>query len=156
MQGRAVRFLQNCEFKILESPLKEEILEKTFVMIKPDGVKKGLVGEIISRFEKRGLEIEELIKKNLTRKEAEELYSIHQGKPFFNDLVDYVTSGPVVIMVISANSAISIIRKMLGATDPAEAEPGTIRGDFATDISENIIHGSDSVETATREISIFF
>ncbi len=131
-------------------------MERTFVMIKPDGVKKGLVGEIVSRFEKRGLEIEKLVKKELSREEAEKLYSIHQGKPFFNDLVEYVTSGPVVIMVVSGNSAISIVRKMLGATNPAEAEPGTIRGDFATDISENIIHGSDSEETAIREISIFF
>lgn len=131
-------------------------MEKTFVMIKPDGVRRRLVGEIISRFEKRGLEIERLIKKELTREEAEELYSVHRGKPFFDDLIKYVTSGPVVLMVISGNSAISIVRKMLGATNPAEAEPGTIRGDFATDISENIIHGSDSYKTALREISIFF
>lgn len=131
-------------------------VEKTFVMIKPDGVRKGLTGEIISRFERRGLVIEKLLKKTLTREEAEDLYSIHKGKNFFEELVNYVTSGPVVLMVISGPQAVSVVRKMLGATDPKDALPGTIRGDFALDISENIIHGSDSLESAEREISIFF
>jgi len=131
-------------------------MQKTFVMIKPDGVAKGLTGEIISRFERRGLVIERLVKKTLSRSEAEELYAVHKERPFFNDLVAYVTSGPVVLMVVSGNEAIRIVRVMLGATNPVEAAPGTIRGDFATDISENIAHGSDSEESAAREIAIFF
>jgi nucleoside-diphosphate kinase len=131
-------------------------VEKTFVMIKPDGVKKGLTGEIISRFERRGLVIERLTKKTLTREEAERLYEVHRGRDFFEDLVSYVTSGPVVLMVVSGPSAVSLVRTMMGATNPKEAAPGTIRGDFATDISENIIHGSDSLESAAREIGIFF
>lgn len=131
-------------------------IEKTFVMIKPDGVRKGLTGEIISRFERRGLTIERLDKKTLTREEAERLYEVHRGKSFFEELVSYVTSGPVVLMVVSGPSAVSVVRTMLGATNPQEALPGTIRGDFALEISENIIHGSDSIESAEREISIFF
>lgn len=131
-------------------------MERTFVMIKPDGVRKGLTGEIISRFERRGLVIEQMVKKTLTREEAEELYSVHRGRDFFEDLVNYVTSGPVVLMVVSGPSAIRIVRTMLGATNPVEAQPGTIRGDFATDISENVAHGSDSAESAEREIAIFF
>lgn len=131
-------------------------MDRTFVMIKPDGVRKGLTGEIISRFERRGLVIEKLVKKTLTREEAEELYAVHRGKDFFEDLVNYVTSGPVVLMVVSGPSVIKIVRTMLGATNPVEAQPGTIRGDFATDISENIAHGSDSPESAEREIAIFF
>jgi len=131
-------------------------MQKTFVMIKPDGVARGLTGEIISRFERRGLVIERLVKKTLSRSEAEELYAVHKERPFFNDLVAYVTSGPVVLMVVSGNEVIRIVRAMLGATNPVEAAPGTIRGDFATDISENIAHGSDSEESAAREIAIFF
>ncbi len=131
-------------------------VERTFVMIKPDGVRKLLTGEIISRFERRGLVIERLEKKTLTVDEARRLYAVHEGREFFNDLVKYVTSGPVVLMVISGPDAVSIVRTMLGATNPKDAMPGTIRGDFATDISENVIHGSDSVESAEREISIFF
>lgn len=131
-------------------------VERTFVMIKPDGVRKLLTGEIISRFERRGLVIERLEKKTLTVDEARRLYAVHDGRDFFNDLVEYVTSGPVVLMVISGPDAVSIVRTMLGATNPKDAMPGTIRGDFATDISENVIHGSDSVESAEREISIFF
>lgn len=125
-------------------------------MIKPDGVRKGLTGEIISRFERRGLVIERLLKKSLSREEAERLYEIHKGKDFFEDLINYVTSGPVVLMVVSGPSAVSLVRTMMGATNPKEAAPGTIRGDYATDISENIIHGSDSIESAEREIAIFF
>lgn len=131
-------------------------MEETFVMIKPDGVEKKLTGEIILRFEKRGLEIKELVKKKLSKKEARELYSVHKNRDFFNDLVEYVTSGPVVLMVVKGPSCISIVRKMLGATDPKKASPGTIRGDFAVDISENIAHGSDSPRSAEKEISIFF
>lgn len=130
--------------------------ERTFVMIKPDGVRRGLTGEIISRFERKGLIIEKMSKKVLTRDEAERLYEVHKGKAFFEELISYVTSGPVVLMVVSGPSAVSVVRSMLGATDPKQALPGTIRGDYAIDISENIIHGSDSVESAEREIPIFF
>lgn len=131
-------------------------MEKTFVMIKPDGVKKGLTGEIISRFERRGLHILELLKKNLSKQEAEELYAVHKDKPFFEELVKYVTSDKVVLMVVGGDSAVLLVRKMLGATNPVDAESGTIRGDFATNISENIAHGSDSLESAEREIALFF
>ncbi len=131
-------------------------MEKTFVMIKPDGVRRKLVGEIISRFEQRGLSLEALRLVRLDKKSAEELYAIHKGKPFFEPLVNYVTSGPVVMMVLGGKGAISVVRKMMGATDPQEALPGTIRGDFALSIEENVIHGSDSEKTAKREISLFF
>lgn len=129
---------------------------KTFVMIKPDGVKKKLTGEIIGRFERKGLAIEKILKKSLTKEEASKLYSVHKGRPFFDSLVEFVTSGPVVLMVISGDAVIEIVRKMMGSTDPKEADQGTIRGDFATEIGENIIHGSDSVESAEREAPIFF
>ncbi|MDI6892189.1 MAG: nucleoside-diphosphate kinase [Actinomycetota bacterium] len=131
-------------------------MEKTFVMIKPDGVRKGLVGEVIRRFEARGLNIEALKLIRLSRKEAEELYSIHRGKAFFGELVDFVLSGPVVIMVLSGKGAVNAVRKMMGATNPKDAEPGTIRGDFALEITENIVHGADSKESAKREMPIFF
>ncbi len=130
--------------------------EKTFVMIKPDGVKKGLVGEIISRFEKKGLALLELRLLNLSREEAEELYRVHEGKPFFEPLVEYVTSGPVVVMVLEGEGAVKVVRSIVGATNPQDALPGTIRGDFALTIEENIVHASDSVESYERESSIFF
>lgn len=130
--------------------------EETFVMIKPDGVRKKLVGEIIKRFELKGLNLKALKLLKMSREIAEELYSIHRGRPFFDDLVNYVTSGEVVVMVLSGEDVISAVRKMMGATNPKDAEPGTIRGDFALDISENIIHGSDSKESVEREIPIFF
>lgn len=132
------------------------MVQKTFVMIKPDGVRKKIIGEIISRFEKRGLEIEASVKKSLDLSEAKALYSIHEGRPFFDSLIEFVTSGPVVLLVLSGDSVIEIVRKMMGATDPKEALPGTIRGDFAIEIGENIIHGSDSEQSANREIPIFF
>lgn len=131
-------------------------MERTFVMIKPDGVRKGLVGEVISRFERIGLSILALKLVHLKREEAEELYAVHKGKSFFEPLVNYVTSGPVVMMVLEGTGAINVVRKVMGATDPQEAQPGTIRGDFALSIEENIVHGSDSKETASREISLFF
>jgi nucleoside-diphosphate kinase len=132
------------------------MVDKTLVLIKPDGVRRGLVGEVIARFEKRGLTIEALRLEQLSREKAEELYSIHQGKDFFNSLVEYVTSGPVVVMVVTGAGAVEVVRRTMGATNPAEAAPGTIRGDFALDLSENIVHGSDSRESALREIAIFF
>jgi nucleoside-diphosphate kinase len=130
--------------------------ERTFVMIKPDGVKKGLVGEIISRFENKGLTLCELRLVKISRKEAEELYQIHRGKPFFEPLIDYVTSGPVVVMVLEGPGAIKVVRSMVGATDPQEALPGTIRGDYALTVEENIVHASDSAESFQKEAPIFF
>ncbi len=125
-------------------------------MIKPDGVQRKLVGEVIKRIEKRGLDIEKLKLVLLEKEMAERHYAQHKGRPFFDGLIDYVISGPVVTMVISGENAIAVVRKMMGATDPVQADPGTIRGDFALDISENIVHGSDSKESAEREISLFF
>ena len=130
--------------------------EKTFVMVKPDGVERGLIGEVISRFERKGLKIKALKMIQLTRDKAEELYGIHKDKPFFNDLVDFVTSGPVVAMVLEGDSAIEVVRLMIGATDGRKAAPGTIRGDFALSIQNNVVHASDSKNSFEREHRIFF
>lgn len=131
-------------------------MQKTFIMIKPGGVQKKLTGEIIKRFEEKGLNLCALRMVQLSREKAEELYSIHKGKPFFESLVDFVTSGPVVVGALSGDDVINVVREMMGATNPAEAESGTIRGDFAQEIEKNVIHGSDSVETANFEIPLFF
>ncbi|AAK40571.1 nucleoside-diphosphate kinase [Saccharolobus solfataricus] len=132
------------------------VAQRTFVMIKPDGVKRGLIGEIISRFEKRGLKIVSLKMVKMSRDTAEKLYEEHKGKSFFEELVNYVTSGPVVCMVIEGDDVVQVIRRMIGNTDPKEAPPGTIRGDYALSKSENVIHASDSIEKAQREMSLFF
>ncbi len=131
-------------------------MNRTFAMVKPDGVQKGLVGEIISRFEKKGLKIVALKIMKITPELAEKHYSEHKGKPFFADLVNFITSGPVAAMVLEGENVISTVRAMMGATNPQDAAPGTIRGDFALTIDENIIHGSDSPESAMREIGLFF
>ena len=131
-------------------------MNRTFAMVKPDGVQKGLVGEIISRFEKKGLKIVALKIMKITPELAEKHYSEHKGKPFFADLVNFITSGPVAPMVLEGENVISTVRAMMGATNPQDATPGTIRGDFALTIDENIIHGSDSPESAMREIGLFF
>ncbi|QGA54968.1 nucleoside-diphosphate kinase [Sulfolobus sp. E5-1-F] len=132
------------------------VMQRTFVMIKPDGVRRGLVGEIISRFERRGLKIVSLKMVKMSREVAEKLYEEHKGKSFFEELVNYVTSGPVVCIVIEGDDVVQVIRRMIGNTDPKEAPPGTIRGDYALSKSENVIHASDSIEKAQREISLFF
>mgnify|MGYP001772503757 FL=1 len=132
------------------------VLQRTFVMIKPDGVRRNLVGEIISRFEKRGLKIIGMKMVKIDRSTAEKLYEEHKGKSFFEDLINYITSGPVVCMVIEGEDVVSVVRKMIGNTDPKEAPPGTIRGDYALSKAENVIHASDSEEKAKREISLFF
>jgi Nucleoside diphosphate kinase len=132
------------------------VMQRTFVMIKPDGVKRGLIGEIISRFEKRGLKIVSLKMVKMSRDIAEKLYDEHKGKSFFEELVNYVTSGPVVCMVIEGDDVVQVIRRMIGNTDPKEAPPGTIRGDYALSKSENVSHASDSIEKAQREMSLFF
>lgn len=130
--------------------------QKTYTMIKPDAVARGLVGQIVARLEAVGLKIERMELGVVTAEQAAANYVEHQGKPFYDGLVAYITSGPVVKMVISGENAVSVCRKLMGATNPAEAAPGTIRGDFGLVMDANIIHGSDSPESAEREIAIFF
>lgn len=131
-------------------------MERTYLMVKPDGVQRSLAGEIISRFEKRGFKIIGLKMLQISRATAEKHYGEHAGKPFFAGLVDFITSGPVVAMVLEGSGVISAAREMMGATNPLKAAPGTIRGSFGIDMGRNIIHGSDSPESALREISLFF
>ena len=130
--------------------------ERTFVLLKPDAVHRGLVGAIVQRFERRGLKLVALKSMNVSRQLAETYYAEHKRKPFFEGLVKYVTSSPVVAMVLEGDAAVAIVRKMMGTTNAAEAEPGTIRGDFGLTIGRNLIHGSDSPASAKREISLFF
>ncbi|AKG92537.1 nucleoside diphosphate kinase [Geoglobus ahangari] len=131
-------------------------VERTFVMVKPDGVQRGLIGEVVSRLERKGLKIVAMKMLRIPKEMAETHYAEHREKPFFNALVSYITSGPVVAMVVEGKSAISVVRNLVGKTNPVEAEPGTIRGDLAMDIGRNVVHASDSPESAKREISIFF
>ncbi|HPU35797.1 MAG TPA: nucleoside-diphosphate kinase [Bacillota bacterium] len=131
-------------------------MERTYLMVKPDGVQRGLVGDIISRFEKRGFKIVALKMLRISRELAEKHYGEHVGKPFFESLVSFITSGPVVAMVIEGKGVVNAAREMMGTTNPLKAAPGTIRGDLGIDIGRNVIHGSDSLESARREISIFF
>jgi len=131
-------------------------VERTFVMIKPDGVQRGLVGEIISRFERRGLKIIALKMVNLSQEFARRHYAVHEGRPFFEGLIQYITSGPVVAMILEGTGAIQVVRDMMGATDPKNAAPGTIRADYALDIGRNLVHGSDGPDTATFEIDLWF
>ncbi len=131
-------------------------MEKTFVMLKPDAIQRNLVGEIISRFEKRGLKLVALKMLLIDREMAHQHYGEHKGKPFFNELVNFITSGPVIAMIWEGEQAVKVARSMIGNTDPQEALPGTIRGDYGLFTGNNIIHGSDSLESAHREISLFF
>ena len=131
-------------------------IEKTYTMIKPDGVRNGHIGEIVNRFERAGLTIEQMRLEMVTDEQAKANYAEHEGKPFYDGLIAYVTSGPVVKMVVSGEGAVAKVRKLMGATNPAEATPGTIRGDFGLVMDENVIHGSDSPASAEREIGIFF
>ena len=131
-------------------------VEQTLSIIKPDGVEKNLIGEIYSRFEKAGLEIVAARMMHLSKEQAQGFYAVHKERPFFNDLVSYMTSGPVVVQVLQGESAIAKNREIMGATNPADAEPGTIRKDYAESIEENIVHGSDAAETAAVEIAYFF
>ncbi|TYO96948.1 nucleoside-diphosphate kinase [Desulfallas thermosapovorans] len=131
-------------------------MERTYVMVKPDGVQRNLIGEIISRFEKKGLKIVGLKMLHISRELAERHYGEHRGKPFFEPLVDYITSGPVVAMALEGKDAVSTAREMMGATNPLKAAQGTIRGTFGMDIGRNVVHGSDSVESAARELALFF
>jgi nucleoside-diphosphate kinase len=130
--------------------------QKTFVMVKPDGVRRGLVGEVVRRIETKGYSLAEMKMFTITRDLAERHYAEHEARPFFGELVSFITSGPVVAMVVEGPNAVVGLRQIMGATNPLEATPGSIRGDFATEIGENIVHGSDSPESAAREISLFF
>ncbi len=131
-------------------------IERTLSIIKPDGVEKGIVGRVISRFETSGLKPVAMKMKLLSKTEAEGFYAVHKARPFFNDLVKFMTSGPVVLMVLEGESAVAKNRDVMGATDPKKAAEGTIRKDFATDIEKNTVHGSDSPENAKIEVSYFF
>jgi nucleoside-diphosphate kinase len=130
--------------------------ERTLSIIKPDGVEKGLIGKIIARFEGKGLKPVAIRLAHLSKAEAEGFYAVHKARPFFNDLVKFMTSGPVVLMVLEGENAVLANRDIMGATDPKKAADGTIRKDFATDIEKNTVHGSDSVENAKIEVSYFF
>lgn len=131
-------------------------LERTLSIIKPDGVEKNLIGEIYRRFENAGLRIVAAKMKHLTSDEAEGFYAVHKERPFYNDLVHYMRSGPVMVQVLEGESAIDKNREIMGATNPADADSGTIRKDFAASIEENVVHGSDGPETAAEEIAFFF
>ncbi len=131
-------------------------MERTLVIIKPDAVQRGLIGEIIARFERRGLRIAALKLIQIDRPLAERHYAIHEGKPFYEPLIRYITSSPVVAMVLEGNKSIEIVRRTMGATNPAEAAPGTIRADFGLEIGRNLVHGSDGPETAAFEVPLFF
>ena len=130
--------------------------QQTLILVKPDGVKRRLVGEVISRIEAKGFEIRELRMATIEESLAQKHYAEHVDKPFFGELVSFITSGPLVAMVVEGVDAIAGMRQLMGATNPIEAAPGSIRGDFATIIGENIVHGSDSPESAEREVNLFF
>jgi nucleoside-diphosphate kinase len=132
------------------------IMERTLSIIKPDGVGRGLVGEVVKRLEENGLKVLAMKMIRLTTPQAEGFYAVHKERPFFNSLVEFMTSGPVVVMVLEADGVIAKYRTLMGATNFKEADPGTIRADFATDIEKNVVHGSDAPETAAFEIGYFF
>ena len=129
---------------------------KTFFMIKPDGVQRNLVGEIISRVEAKGFSITKIKMMSISKELAEQHYGEHKDKPFFNDLVSFITSGPVVAMQVEGENVVLQIRNLMGATNPSESTPGSIRGDLATELDKNVVHGSDSDESAERELELFF
>ena len=131
-------------------------MERSLVLIKPDAIQRGLAGTIISRFEKKGLKLVAIKMLHLDKTLARRHYTVHQNKPFFDSLVNYITSAPIIAMVFEGENAVEVIRKTMGPTDPAKAEAGTIRGDFGLDIEHNSVHGSDSIQTALEEINLFF
>lgn len=131
-------------------------MERTFIAIKPDGVQRKLIGEVIKRFETKGFTLVGLKFLSVSRELAEQHYDVHRERPFFGSLVDFITSSPVVAMVWEGDGVVAAARKIIGATNPLAAEPGTIRGDFGANIGRNLIHGSDAIETAQREISLWF
>ena len=131
-------------------------MERSLVLIKPDAIQRGLAGEIISRLERKGLKIVAMKLLHVDRNLAQRHYAIHRGKAFFDDLVNFITSSPLIAIVFQGKNAVAIIRQMMGETDPAKASSGTIRGDFGIDITHNLVHGSDSLENAAKEIDLFF
>jgi nucleoside-diphosphate kinase len=131
-------------------------MERSLVLIKPDAIQRGLAGEIISRLERKGLKIVAMKMLHMDKNLAQRHYAIHKGKAFFNDLVNFITSSPLIAIIFQGKNAVEIIRQMMGETDPAKAQPGTIRGDFGIDIGHNLVHGSDSLENASKEIDLFF
>lgn len=131
-------------------------MERTLSIVKPDGVRKNLIGEVIGRFEKKGIKVVGLKMASLTKTQAEGFYAVHRERPFFGSLTEFMSSGPVVLMVLEGEGAIKKVREIMGATDPEKADPGTIRKDFADSIESNIVHGSDAPETAAFEIGYFF
>ena len=130
--------------------------ERTLILVKPDAFKRGLTGEIIARFERKGLHLVALEQRTLDEETAKQHYAEHDGKPFFGELVDFITSGPLVAMVLEGDQAVPAARQVIGATNPLEASPGSIRGDFAVAVGQNMVHGSDSDESAEREANLFF
>lgn len=131
-------------------------MERELIVVKPDGVRRGLVGEVVRRFEQKGLRPVALRMMELDRETAERLYSVHKGKPFFESLIEFITSGPIVAMIVEGPDAICLARVLMGATNPKESQPGTIRGDFGHDYTQNIVHGSDSPESVKREAPVLF
>ena len=130
--------------------------ERTLVLVKPDGVRRGLAGEVIGRLERKGLTLVAMELRTLDRATAEQHYAEHKERPFFGELVDFITGGPLVALVVEGPNAVTGTRRLMGVTNPVEATPGSIRGDYALEIGQNLVHGSDSPESATREIGIFF
>jgi nucleoside-diphosphate kinase len=131
-------------------------VQRTFSFLKPEATRQRIVGQVLSRLERKGLSFRQLKLHQISRKEAEELYSVHKTKPFFHELVEHVTSGPVVLMILEGPDAVETVRRLVGATNPLVAEPGTIRGDYSVSITANTIHASDSIDNARREATIFF
>ena len=131
-------------------------MERTLILVKPDAFARGLTGEIIARFENKGLKIVAMRHMQVTEDLAKQHYAEHDGKPFFGELVEFITSGPIVAMVLEGTEAITAARQVIGATNPLEAAPGSIRGDFAIEVGQNMVHGSDSPESGTREAQLFF
>ena len=131
-------------------------MEKSLVLIKPDAIQRGLAGEIVSRLERKGLTIVAVKMLHMGKSMAQRHYAIHKGKAFFNELVDFITSSPIIAIVFQGKDAVGVIRQIMGETDPVKASSGTIRGDFGLDISHNLVHGSDSVENSSKEINLFF
>lgn len=131
-------------------------MEKTLVLVKPDGVRRGLIGEVIKRIESNHLSIVAMKMMTVSKDLANQHYAEHVEKPFFDDLITFITSGPIVAMAVEGNSAVSVMRKLMGATNPKDADPGTIRGDYGLEITENIVHGSDSTDSAARELALYF
>ncbi len=131
-------------------------MQRTLVLVKPDGVRRGLAGEVISRLERKGLTLVAMELRTLDRETAEQHYGEHRERPFFGELVDFITGGPLVALVVEGPNAVAGTRRLMGVTNPVEATPGSIRGDYALEIGQNLVHGSDSEESAAREIGIFF